>query len=105
MSLLVLIAGGEGKDQDFTPLRAALAGKGRALIVIGRDGPLIADAAGAVVPVHRAEDIDQAVALAATLAEPGDNVLLSPACASFDMFSGYEARGEAFTAAVRRLVG
>ncbi len=102
---LVLIAGGEGKDQNFAPLRAALAGKARALIVIGRDGPLIAAAVGATVPIREAEDIDRAVALAATLAEPGDNVLLSPACASFDMFSGYEARGEAFTAAVRRQVG
>ncbi len=100
---VVLIAGGDGKGQDFTPLRAALAGKVRAVVLIGRDAPLIAAALGDSVPLHAAADMDQAVALAARLAQPGDSVLLSPACASFDMFSGYEERGAAFVAATRGL--
>ncbi|MCP5159031.1 MAG: UDP-N-acetylmuramoyl-L-alanine--D-glutamate ligase [Gammaproteobacteria bacterium] len=101
---IVLIAGGEGKGQDFSPLRAPLADKARAVILIGRDAPLIAAALGDSVPLHRAVDMQQAVAQAAELAQPGDSVLLSPACASFDMFSGYEERGAVFAEAVRRLV-
>jgi UDP-N-acetylmuramoylalanine--D-glutamate ligase len=100
---VVLIAGGDGKSQDFTPLRAALAGKARAVVLIGRDAPLIATALGDCAPLHSAADMAQAVAQAATLAKPGDSVLLSPACASFDMFSGYEERGAVFAEAVRRL--
>jgi len=102
---LVLIAGGDGKGQDFTPLRAALAGKARAVVLIGRDAPLIAAALGDGMPLRPAADMDEAVALAARLAQPGDSVLLSPACASFDMFSGYEERGAVFAAAVRRMAG
>ena len=101
---VVLIAGGDGKGQDFTPLRAALAGKARAVVLIGRDAPLIASALGESVPLHTVTDMNQAVARAAQLAQPGDSVLLSPACASYDMFSGYEERGAVFTAAVRSLV-
>ena len=100
---VVLIAGGEGKSQDFTPLRAALTGKARAVVLIGRDAPLIATALGDRIPLHRATDMQQAVAQAAALAQPGDSVLLSPACASFDMFSGYEERGAVFAHAVREL--
>ena len=100
---VVLIAGGDGKNQDFTPLRAALADKARAVVLIGRDAPLIAAALGDRVPMHSAADMAQAVAQAAALAQPGDSVLLSPACASFDMFSGYEERGAVFAEAVRRL--
>ena len=100
---VVLIAGGEGKSQDFTPLRAALTGKARAVVLIGRDAPLIATALGDSIPLHRAADMQQAVAQAAALAQPGDSVLLSPACASFDMFSGYEERGAVFAHAVREL--
>jgi UDP-N-acetylmuramoylalanine--D-glutamate ligase len=102
---LVLIAGGDGKGQDFTPLRAALAGKARAVVLIGRDAPLIAAALGDGTPLRPAADMDEAVTLAARLAQPGDSVLLSPACASFDMFSGYEERGAVFAAAVRRMAG
>ena len=102
---LVLIAGGDGKGQDFTPLRAALADKARAVVLIGRDAPSIAAALGDSVPLRSAADMEQAVAMAADLARPGDSVLLSPACASFDMFSGYEERGAVFVAAVRRMVG
>lgn len=102
---IVLIAGGDGKGQDFAPLRAALAGKARAVVLVGRDAPLIADALGDSVPIRWANDMDQAVAQAADCAKAGDSVLLSPACASFDMFSGYEERGAVFAAAVRRLAG
>lgn len=103
---LILIAGGDGKRQDFTPLRSALAGKARALILIGRDAPLIAAVMEATeIPVYLTEDMEQAVGLAVRLAKPGDSVLLSPACASFDMFSDYQERGAVFTAAVRRQVG
>ena len=102
---VVLIAGGDGKGQDFGPLREALAHTTRAVVLIGRDAPLIASALGNSIPLHPAVDMDQAVAIAAQLAQPGDSVLLSPACASFDMFSGYEERGAVFTAAARRLVG
>jgi UDP-N-acetylmuramoylalanine--D-glutamate ligase len=100
---VVLIAGGDGKSQDFTPLRAALANKARAVVLIGRDAPLIAAALGDSAPLHSAADMAQAVAQAAKLAQPGDSVLLSPACASFDMFSGYEERGAVFAEIVRGL--
>ena len=101
---VVLIAGGDGKNQDFTPLRHALMDKARAVVLIGRDAPQIASALqGSGVAVQHAADLPQAVQQAAQLAQPGDNVLLSPACASFDMFSGYEERGAVFTAAVREL--
>lgn len=100
---LVLIAGGDGKGQDFSPLRNALAAKVRGLVLIGRDGPAIAASVADSVPVHYAADLGQAVELAATLARPGDNVLLSPACASFDMFKNYEERGRQFADAARRL--
>ena len=100
---VVLIAGGEGKDADFAVLRAAVAERARAVVVIGRDAPLLVAALHATVPIEKAPDMDAAVAAAARLAEPGDSVLLSPACASFDMFRDYAARGEAFVAAVGRL--
>jgi UDP-N-acetylmuramoylalanine--D-glutamate ligase len=100
---LVLIAGGLGKGQDFTPLAVALRGKARALVLIGRDAPLIAAAVGDDALVRWAPDMAEAVALAAALAEPGDRVLLSPACASLDMFTDYRARGRAFADAVRAI--
>lgn len=102
---VVLIAGGDGKGQDFNPLRAALADKARAVILIGRDAPLIAAALGDSVPLHPAVDMEEAVTIAARLAHPGDSVLLSPACASFDMFDDYRQRGTVFAAAARRLAG
>jgi UDP-N-acetylmuramoylalanine--D-glutamate ligase len=100
---VVLIAGGVGKDQDFSPLRAALAESARALVLIGRDAHQIERAVAGACPTQRAESLDAAVARAAELAESGDAVLLSPACASFDMFPNYVARGKAFAAAVGRL--
>jgi len=103
---VVLIAGGDGKGQDFSPLRDAVARHARAVLLIGRDAAVI-DAAlsGSDVPTERAADLDVAVARAAELAQPGDAVLLSPACASLDMFRNYAHRAEVFIAAVRRLPG
>jgi UDP-N-acetylmuramoylalanine--D-glutamate ligase len=100
---LVLIAGGEGKGQDFTPLGAACRGKVRQAVLIGRDAPLLAAALEAACPVSRAGSMEEAVGAAAAIARPGDTVLLSPACASFDMFRDYAHRGAAFAAAARGL--
>jgi UDP-N-acetylmuramoylalanine--D-glutamate ligase len=101
---VVLIAGGEGKGQDFSPLAAAVAGRARAVVLIGRDAGLIAlalDRSG--VRIESARDMEEAVQSAYAAARPGDAVLLSPACASFDMFRNYAHRGETFVAAVRQL--
>ncbi len=102
---VVLLAGGDGKGADFTPLASACqsaeTGRVRAVVTLGRDGPLIAQALQGVVPVARASDLTDAVSQAADLARSGDAVLLSPACASFDMFRDYVERGERFVAAVR----
>lgn len=100
---LVLIAGGLGKGQDFSPLGDALAGRVRGLVLIGRDAGLIADAVGDRAPIARAGDMREAVARAAAMARTGDVVLLSPACASLDMFTSYEHRGECYVAAFREL--
>ncbi len=102
---VVLIAGGDGKGAGFTPLRAAVEAKARAVVLIGRDAPRIEAALEGAVPTVYAADMQAAVDRARELARPGDRVLLSPACASFDMFRDYEARGEAFVAAVRRALG
>ena len=101
----VLIAGGEGKGQDFAPLNPAVAQHARAVLLIGRDAPLIEDALeDCGVPVMRAMDMNDAVQRASGLARRGDAVLLSPACASFDMFRNYQHRAEVFIAAVQNLV-
>jgi len=100
---VILIAGGDGKGADFSPLQAVVAHHCRACILIGRDGPLIARALGSVVPLYWAHSLEEAVTQAAHLAQPGDAVLLSPACASFDMFNNYEHRGRVFEEAVHRL--
>lgn len=101
---VVLIVGGEGKGQDFSPLMPAVRQSARAVVQIGRDGQLIADAiAAAGVPILRAEDMPQAVSMAYGQAQPGDAVLLSPACASFDMFRNYAHRAEVFITAVKQL--
>jgi UDP-N-acetylmuramoylalanine--D-glutamate ligase len=101
----VLIAGGEAKGQDFAPLATAAARSVRAVVLIGVDAGLIERALHDRVPVVRAADMESAVALAAEQAQPGDRVLLSPACASFDMFRNYEQRGEVFSELARRLAG
>ncbi len=100
----VLIAGGEGKDADFSPLRNAAADHARALVLLGRDAHKIADTVGDVVAVSFVDDMRAAVIEAAHLAQSGDNVLLSPACASFDMYSGYIERGEDFMRCVEELL-
>jgi UDP-N-acetylmuramoylalanine--D-glutamate ligase len=100
---LLLIAGGDGKQQDFGPLRAAFTGKVRHLLLIGRDAPQIASAVQGICVIERCETLEAAVMAAARVARAGDTVLLSPACASLDMFRDYAHRGEVFTEAVRRL--
>jgi len=102
---LVLIAGGDGKGQDFSPLRAAFRGKVRHVVLIGRDGPQLAVALDGVCGTERAADMPSAVRAARSVAQAGDTVLLSPACASLDMFRDYAHRGEEFAAAVRSLAG
>lgn len=101
---VVLIAGGLGKGADFSMLRDALKGRVRALVLIGQDAPQLEAALRGVAAIVRAESMESAVKLAAEIAQPGDAVLLSPACASFDMFKGYDHRGDVFTDAVRRLL-
>lgn len=101
---VVLIAGGDGKGQDFSPLRDPVQRNARAVVLIGRDGQKIADVLqGVDVPVIRLLTMDEAVTEAFRIAQPGDAVLLSPACASFDMFRNYAHRAEVFVSAVRRL--
>ncbi len=101
----VLIAGGEGKGQDFAPLKPAVTQHARAVVLIGRDAPLIAeDLDDCGVPVLHAKDMQDAVQQAALQARAGDAVLLSPACASFDMFRNYAHRAEVFVQAVRELM-
>lgn len=100
---VVLIAGGDGKGADFSSLAGVAADCLRAAIVIGRDGPRIKSVLEGTVPVHEAQSMESAVHLAANLVKENDVVLLSPACASFDMFEDYRERGKAFTAAVKAL--
>lgn len=97
---VVLIAGGEGKGQDFAPLAPAVARHARAVIVLGKDAAILSLAlSGTGVPLHRVASMTEAVTMANTLALQGDAILLSPACASLDMFSSYKARGAAFAKA------
>jgi UDP-N-acetylmuramoylalanine--D-glutamate ligase len=103
---IVLIAGGEGKGADFSVLRPAVEAHCKGLVLIGAAAPALRQALAGVVECHGADSLEQAVELAAELAgQPGDTVLLSPACASFDMFSGFAERGERFAAAVRARLG
>ncbi|MBU1665768.1 MAG: hypothetical protein KKG92_10235, partial [Gammaproteobacteria bacterium] len=126
---VVLIAGGDGKGQDFSPLKEAVK-NARAVVLIGRDGPLLAEAiagtcpppgspkagiapprgaanecerGGSSCPIIRAESMEEAVNVAFQHSQPGDAVLLSPACASWDMFRNYAHRAEVFIAAVEVL--
>ncbi|AEG67964.1 UDP-N-acetylmuramoyl-l-alanine--d-glutamate ligase [Ralstonia solanacearum Po82] len=101
---VVLIAGGEGKGQDFSPLAAPVAQYARAVVLIGRDAPQIRAAlADSGVELVEAPTLEAAVQEAAARAQPGDAVLLSPACASFDMFRNYEHRAQVFHEAVAAL--
>ncbi len=100
----VVILGGDGKGQDFGPLKAAVEANARAVVLIGRDAALIGAAiAGSGVDTCTAASLQDAVARAHSLAQPGDAVLLSPACASFDMFRNYAHRAEVFIDAVKQL--
>jgi len=99
---VVVILGGEGKGQDFTPLAEPVRQYARAVVLIGRDAPLIREAlASTGVSLMDAGSMEEAVNLAAARANPGDAVLLSPACASFDMFKDYEHRAAVFREAVQ----
>ena len=100
---LVMIAGGDGKNQDFAPLAAAFRGKVRHTVLIGRDAAAIARALQGVCTVELCASLEEAVRAAARAAQPGDTVLLSPACASLDMFRDYTQRGAVFTQAVKEL--
>jgi UDP-N-acetylmuramoylalanine--D-glutamate ligase len=99
---VVLIAGGDGKGQDFSPLARPIAEHARAVVLIGRDANKIVNAiSGSGVSMHHATTMEEAVQKSFALAQEGDAVLMSPACASFDMFKNYAHRAEAFIAAVR----
>ena len=100
----VLIAGGRDKFGSYEPLARALEEKGRAAVLIGEAAERIAETIGGRLPVSRVGSIDEAVLEAFRLALPGDAVLLSPACSSFDMFQSYADRGRKFAAAVEKLV-
>jgi UDP-N-acetylmuramoylalanine--D-glutamate ligase len=100
---LVLIAGGQGKGQDFSPLAAAFRGKVRHVVLLGLDAKVLAAALEGVASIEFAKDMDDAVQRASRAARPGETVLLSPACASLDMFRDYAHRGYIFAASVRRL--
>ncbi|KJK17442.1 UDP-N-acetylmuramoyl-L-alanine--D-glutamate ligase [Pseudomonas sp. NPDC087612] len=96
---LVLVAGGDGKGADFSALRAPVAANCRAVVLLGRDAERLAQALGDDVPQIRVNTLDEAVQQCAELAQPGDAVLLSPACASLDMFKNFEERGRLFAQA------
>lgn len=100
---LVLIAGGDGKGADFSPLAQPVARHCRAVILIGTDAGRIRQALGGDVDSHPADSLAEAVRVAAAIAGPGDRVLLSPACASFDMFRDYQDRGDQFRTLVEAL--
>ena len=102
---VVLIAGGDGKGQDFAPLAPPVTAHARAVVLIGRDAGALASAlAGRGVPLTQASSMEDAVRAAFRASRPGDAVLLSPACASYDMFRNYMHRAEVFVAAVKALV-
>ena len=101
---LVVILGGDGKGQDFSPLRPALQACARGVVLIGRDAPAIAQVLqGLALPIEQADTLPEAVAQATAMAKAGDVVLLSPACASLDMFDHYAHRAQVFVQAVQAL--
>ena len=101
---LVLIAGGDGKGADFAPLSEALAGRARAVVLLGQDGPRIASEIESRVPYRFAASMAEAVSAAFALSEPGDVIALSPACASWDMYPSYQVRGREFAELARAFV-
>lgn len=100
---VILIAGGRGKNADYQDFVSTVAETCRAVILIGEEAERMATEINQRVPVYRENSMAQAVACAANIAQHGDRVLLSPACASFDMFQNFEARGEAFETEVHKL--
>lgn len=100
---LVLIAGGDGKGADFSALKAPVAKFCRTVVLLGRDAEMLAAALGDAAPLVRVSSLEEAVQRAASLAETGDAVLLSPACASLDMFKNFEERGRLFAQAAEGL--
>ncbi|WP_300085779.1 UDP-N-acetylmuramoyl-L-alanine--D-glutamate ligase [uncultured Nitrosomonas sp.] len=101
---VILIAGGDGKGQDFSPLEQPVRQHVRSVVLLGRDADKVEQAIQpSHVLVHRVQTMDEAVKVSFLLAEHGDAVLLSPACASLDMFNNYIHRAEVFTAAVRQI--
>jgi len=100
---LLLIAGGDGKGADFSPLRLPVSQYCRAVLLLGRDAGKLESALQGTVPLHRVDSLEQAVQRAAQLAQAGDSVLLSPACASLDMFKNFEQRGDIFAQCVEAL--
>lgn len=99
---VVLIAGGQGKGSPYEVLQPLVKKTVKALVTIGEDAPKLEAAFNDIVPTSRASDMDDAIARAAALAVDGDVVLLSPACASFDMYSNFEHRGKVFKEAVEK---
>jgi UDP-N-acetylmuramoylalanine--D-glutamate ligase len=102
---VVLIAGGRDKHGSYGPLAEAMKKKGRAAVLIGEAAARIEDALASIVPVAHAKSMEAAVKMSKALAQPGDAVLLSPACSSFDMFRDYKHRGDEFVSAVKALEG
>jgi len=100
---VILLAGGDAKGADMSELRPAVEEKVKSVVLMGKDADLIEQALSGCVPVYRAQDMQEAVRIAADLAEPRDVVLLSPACASLDQYKNYQERGEKFTKAVQEL--
>jgi len=101
---VILIAGGDAKGADMTELTPVVQEKTKGVVLMGKDADLIAQAIAGCVPVHRADNMVQAVQIAASLASAGDSVLLSPACASLDQYKNYQDRGNQFALAVLALV-
>ena len=98
---IIWLGGGQGKSQDFSPLAAPLASKGRAAMLFGEDARLIEQALFGALPIFRDNTMNEALVRAKSFAREGDTVLLSPACASLDQFSNYIERGESFCAWVK----
>ncbi|MBE0434267.1 MAG: UDP-N-acetylmuramoyl-L-alanine--D-glutamate ligase [Methylomicrobium sp.] len=100
---VILIAGGDAKGADMNELVPAIKRQAKSVILMGKDGPLIEQALNGSVPIYKAENVARAVKIAAEIADEGDTVLLSPACASLDQYKSYKERGDKFATAVMEL--
>lgn len=102
---IILIAGGDGKSQDFTDLANHMVSSVKALVLLGRDAPIIEEAArkAGFTEIYNEKDMQSVVRKCYELSKPGDNILLSPACASWDMYPNFEVRGEDFKTCVKEL--